>query len=150
MQRSQRMQVVLQMAEREEQDSVIWLTQCRETLQAAEYQLTQMIDYEKTFAGEIQEMGAQGVHPERWRRYQLFYAQLKDAQSAFRGNILQCEAAVEMALKGWQALHARRLNIEELIERLGKEENDLLEKKLQQEMDELAQLAYQRQQNTAE
>ncbi|MFL0797356.1 MAG: flagellar export protein FliJ [Cellvibrionaceae bacterium] len=147
MKRSQRMNVVLQMAEREEQDSVAWLSQCRETLQAAEDQLAQMIDYEKTFALEIKEMGAQGVHPQRYQRYQLFYSQLKEAQAAFQGNIRQCEAAVEMALKGWQALHARRLNIEDLIERLCKEENDLLEKKLQQEMDELAQLAYQRQQS---
>lgn len=146
MKRSQRMQVVLQMAEREEEESVIWLTQCRQTLQAAEDQFQQMVDYEQTFTVEIKEIGASGVHPDRWNRYQQFYSQLKDAQSAFQQNIQQCEMAVEKALKGWQALHARRLNIEQLIEKLSREENSLLDKKLQTEMDELAQLAHMRKQ----
>lgn len=134
--RSTRMQLILQLAERDEQVAVDALQQNRQQLNDVEEQLIQIRDYQREYLqrvnGKISGLSAREMITDRQLIQQLSVAE--DAQLLKFG---QSEKYVDMAMQYWQKLHQRRKNIEELIGKMRHTENQLEEKILQKELDEL-------------
>lgn len=134
--RSTRMQLILQLAERDEQVAVDALQQNRQQLNDVEEQLIQIRDYQREYLqrvnGKISGLSAREMITDRQLIQQLSVAE--DAQLLKFG---QSKKYVDMAMQYWQKLHQRRKNIEELIGKMRHTENQLEEKILQKELDEL-------------
>lgn len=134
--RSTRMQLILQLAERDEQVAVDALQQNRQQLNDVEEQLIQIRDYQREYLqrvnGKVSGLSAREMITDRQLIQQLSVAE--DAQLLKFG---QSKKYVDMAMQYWQKLHQRRKNIEELIGKMRHTENQLEEKILQKELDEL-------------
>jgi len=144
--RAQRMKLVLQLAERAERDAADALQQYREKLQQAEAQLQQVADYQAEYIGKLNKKKTPKNAAEMLNDRQ-FLQQLSEAQQAQQERFTQLERQQPHFLSNWQTLYQRRKNIEKLIARLHKSEDQVAEKQLQKEMDELAMLAQQRPNN---
>jgi flagellar FliJ protein len=135
--RSTRMQLILQLAERDEQVAVDALHENRQKLGDVEEQLIQIRDYQREYLlrvnGKVSGLSAREMISDRQLIHQLSVAE--DAQLI---KFIQSKKYVDMAMKYWQKLHQRRKNIEELIGKMRNSENQLEEKMLQKELDELA------------
>ena len=135
--RSTRMQLILQLAERDEQVAVDALQQNRQKLGDIEEQLIQIRDYQSEYLlrvnGKVSGLSAREMISDRQLIHQLSVAE--DAQLI---KFNQSKKYVDMAMQYWQKLHQRRKNIEELIGKMRNSENQLEDKILQKELDELA------------
>jgi len=141
--RAQRMKLVLQLAERAEQAAADALQQYREKLQQAQAQLQQVADYQAEYVTQLNQKTSPKNAAEMLNDRQ-FLQQLSEAEQAQRERFTQLEQQQPHFLSNWRALYQRRKNIEKLIVRLRKSDDQLAEKQLQKEMDELAMLAQQR------
>ena len=138
-QRSQRMKVVLQLAERAEEAAATTLQSSRQQLQQAEEQLQQIEDYQQHY---IQELNAQNgrVSVQTLMNDRQFLQQLTGISATQRQQIEQLQQQEGQCLHNWQLCYQRRQNIENLIERLQQAENLDEEKRLQKQLDELSSL----------
>jgi len=141
--RAQRMKLVLQLAERAEQAAADALQQYREKLQQAQAQLQQVADYQAEYVTQLNQKKSPKNAAEMLNDRQ-FLQQLSEAEQAQQERFTQLEQQQPHFLSSWRALYQRRKNIEKLIVRLRKSDDQLAEKQLQKEMDELAMLAQQR------
>lgn len=144
--RAQRMKLVLQLAERAESDAADALQQYRDKLEQAKAQLQQVADYQSEYIDKLNQKKAPRNGAEMLNDRQ-FLQQLSEAEQAQQERFQQLEQQQPHFLSNWQALYQRRKNIEKLIARLNKSEDQATEKQLQKEMDELAMLAQQRSNN---
>jgi len=141
--RAERMKLVLQLAERAEQEAADALQQYREKLQQAEAQLQQVAEYQAEYVDQLNQKKSPKNASEMLNDRQ-FLQQLSEAEQAQKERFTQLEQQQPHFLSNWQTLYYRRKNIEKLIVRLKKSEDTTTEKLLQKEMDELATLAQQR------
>lgn len=135
-QRSKRMAIVLQLAEQAEQAAAEHLQQYRDQLNAAETQLQQLLDYQQEYIDQInakQQLSAREMISDR-----SFIGQLDDAAGAQRQKLAQCHRDCDQAMLAWQQAYQKRNSIAELIDKMKLEENALMEKQLQKEIDELS------------
>lgn len=135
--RSQRMAVVLQMAERAEETAAKQLEQSRAQVAQAEQQLQQVEDYQQEYLQELNRPKS-GVSAYAMINDRRFLEQLHRACQAQMAQIRLLRDQEERSLRNWQQCYQRRRNIEQLIARLRQDENALLEKQLQKELDELS------------
>lgn len=142
--RSQRMQVVLQLAHKAEEAAAKQLQNSRETLQNAEAQFQQLSDYQQQYLAELNQ--AQGhVNMSRAMNDRQFLQQVSGLMANQKQQIEQLRATEESCLNQWRQQHQRRRNIERLIERLRHEESEQADKQLQKLMDELSAQSLRRQ-----
>lgn len=142
-QRSQRMLIVLQLAERAEQQAAEHLATAREQLGSDERQLNQLQDYRLDYISQINgKLGAQSVHQMLADR--SFVAQLEQAVETQQQKILKTQQHYQQQLQIWQKAYHKRSNIEELINRMRDSEAQEADKRLQKELDELSSLSHQR------
>jgi flagellar export protein FliJ len=146
--RAKRMKLVLQLAERSEQEAADALQQYREKLQQAQAQLQQVADYQAEYIAQLNEKKSPKNASEMLNDRQ-FLQQLSEAEQAQQERFIQLERQQPHFLSNWQTFYQRRKNIEKLIVRLNKSDDELADKQLQKEMDELAMLAQQRSNNQA-
>lgn len=137
--RSQRMKLVLQLAERAEEAAAQQLQLSREQLQEAEQQLQQVTEYQLEYQAQINAK-LKPKHVAEMINDREFLQQLGDVEMAQQHKRRQLQQFSEQALKQWQGLYQRRKNIESLIQRLQTSENLILEKQLQKQLDELTSL----------
>lgn len=130
------MTIVLQLAEQAEQSAAELLQQYRDQLNAAEQQLQQLLDYQQEYIEQInskQQLSAREMISDR-----SFIGQLDDAAGAQRQKLASCHRQCDEALAAWQKAYQKRNNIADLIEKMRLDENALMEKQLQKEIDELS------------
>lgn len=135
--RSQRMIVVLQMAERAEEAAAKQLEQSRAQVAQAQQQLQQVEEYQQEYVQELNRPRS-GVSAYAMINDRRFLEQLHKACQGQMVQIRQLRDQEERCLRNWQQCYQRRRNIEQLIARLQQDENALLEKQLQKELDELS------------
>lgn len=135
--RSQRMVLVLQMAERAEEMAARQLEQSRSQVAQAQQQLTQVEAYQQDYVRALNQPQV-GVSAYSMINDRQFLQQLHLVCQSQAAQIRQLRDQEERCLRSWQQCYQRRRNIEQLIGRLRHEESALLEKQLQKELDELS------------
>ena len=142
--RAKRMQVVLTLAERHEDEAAKKLSQFREQLAQEERQLVELRDYANQYLhaqGELR----QGVLAHELINYSSFINRLNEACREQETKVERYKAILDSLQQQCRIKHQKRKSIEELIARLQQEDNLLLDKRLQKELDELSSHQLQRQ-----
>lgn len=147
--RAKRMKVVLTLAEQQEDDAAKKLNQFREQLAQEERQLVELRDYANQYLhaqGELR----QGVLAHELINYSSFINRLNEACRDQEVKVERYRGMLENLLRQWRIKHQKRKAIEDLIVRLQQEDNLLLDKRLQKELDELSSQQLRRQSDNAQ
>lgn len=137
--RAKRMQVVLTLAIRQEDEAAEKLRQFRDQLAQEEQQLQDLRDYANQY---LQAQGGlrQGVLAHELINYSSFIHRLNEACTEQEAKVQRMQTLLANLQKQWQIKHQKRKSIEDLIKRLQHEDDVILEKRLQKELDELSSL----------
>lgn len=144
--RSKRMKVVLVLADRTEQQAGEQLAQYRKQVETEEESLRQLDDYSaqymQTYANH-----KTGVRPHELIAYSGFIQRLGEARKEQLTRIARMKIGLEQYQREWRVAYQKRESIKDLIVRLEHEENLLVDKRLQKELDELVGQQYSRKNN---
>ncbi|PUA29676.1 MAG: flagellar export protein FliJ [Cellvibrio sp. 79] len=137
--RAKRMQVVLTLAVRQEDEAAEKLRQFRDQLAQEEQQLQDLRDYANQY---LQAQGGlrQGILAHELINYSSFIHRLNEACTEQEAKVQRMQTLLANLQKQWQIKHQKRKSIEDLIKRLQHEDDVILEKRLQKELDELSSL----------
>ncbi|WP_339897765.1 flagellar export protein FliJ [uncultured Gilvimarinus sp.] len=137
--RSERLKVVLRVAEHQEQEAAGYLAQYQQQLAAERAQLEQLQQYRHSYLDEYGDSSA--CHTvQDMMRYSDFIGRLAGAIDEQHQKLANAAEQCEKVLQHWQIKRHKRKSLESLIERLRLGENTELERKLQKELDELSSL----------
>lgn len=137
MARSDRIRAVLIMAERAEQEAAQNLKRYRDQMVMEEQQLHQLQDYRAQYLQQYQGLRS-GLHASEMISYSAFIQRLAQVVGDQEHKLTQMQDQLARLQTQWQQRYHRRQSVEELIERLKREESAVLERRLQQELDELS------------
>lgn len=135
--RAQRMQVVLTLAQRHEDEAAKRLGDCRDLLAAEQRQLAELIEYRDQYL-HAQGESRTGVYAQELINYSHFISRLGDACREQEAKVARTQTNLSALQQQWREKHQKRKSIEDLIHRLQQEDNLLLDKRLQKELDELS------------
>lgn len=141
--RAKRMQVVLTLAERNEQQTGEQLRQFTVQVEAEAEQLRQLEEYAAQYLNSYSERKT-SVRPQELIAYSSFIQRLGVARKEQQSRLDRFQLQLERYRQTWRIAHQKTESIKDLITRLQQEENALLDKRLQKEMDELVGQAYSR------
>jgi flagellar FliJ protein len=141
--RAKRLQIVLTLAERYEQDAAIQVREWRIQLSNEQEQLRQLEEYTEQYL-QVYRTRTQSLYAEELMTYSGFIQRLSSARSEQELKLARVTQQYDMSLQEWRKRYQRRESIAEMINRLQREDNALLEKRLQKELDELTMQQYQR------
>lgn len=144
--RSKRMQVVLTLAVRQEETAAKKVAEVRDQVAKEERQLADLRDYAAQYL-QAQSQLRDGILAHELINYSTFIARLNEACAEQETKVKRYQAALESVQKQWRVLHQKRKSIEDLIARLQHEDNLLLDKRLQKELDELSSQQFLRRQD---
>jgi flagellar protein FliJ len=146
--RIESIQLVRNMAQAAEDEAAKALSQHHIKLMQEEQQLLDLQSYAVQYMQEQAGLH-QGIYADALINYSSFIAHLNEAcreQVAKLETLRQTQVRLD---RDWQMKHQKRQSIEELIARLIKETNQLIERQLQKELDELVVQQAQRQRLTS-
>lgn len=135
--RAKRLQIVLTLAERHEQAAAQQVTEWRTQVKIEREQLQQLEEYTEQYL-QTYRARKNGLRAEELITYSGFIQRLGAVRAEQQAKLERVIQQHELSLKVWRDKHHRRQAIGEMIGRLGKEDNDLVEKRLQKELDELS------------
>lgn len=141
--RAQRMQVVLTLAVRQEDEAAQKLSQFREQLAQEERQLVELQDYAAQYL-HAQGNLRQGVVASELINYSSFINRVNLACRDQESKVERYKQLMDNLQQQWRVKHQKRKSIEDLIDRMKREDDHLLDKRLQKEMDELSSQQLQR------
>ncbi len=138
--RSQRLGVVLMLAERHEQEAADYLAKHQALVNEQRQKAEELVEYRSGYV--VQYASSQGgMRPDDLLRYSQFIQQLGDAIKQQEQALAQLSEQLAKLRQHWHGQHLRRRAIEDLIVRLRKGEDQAAEKQLQKQLDEMAQAA---------
>ncbi len=147
--RAKRMQVVLQLAQRQEDAAAQKLSQAREQWQAEQQQLQQLRDYaaqyHQEYAGQRQTVQAQQLI-----NYSGFVTRLEELCREQEAKLRRLQLGLSQLQAQWQRAYQKRKAVAELIERLLQEEAQQQERREQKVMDEFSSQQYSRQRDVSD
>lgn len=146
--RAKRMHVVLTLAERNEQDAGQQLSQFTLQVDAEAEQLRQLEEYAEQYLTTYTERKT-AVRPQELIAYSSFIQRLGLARKEQQARLERFQQQLERYRQAWRIAHQKTESIKELIMRLQQEENALVDKRLQKEMDELVGQAYSRREDNS-
>ncbi|CAI1658840.1 Flagellar fliJ protein [Serratia quinivorans] len=120
------------------------LGQVRQAQQAAEQQLSMLLNYQDEYRQKLNNQLSGGMESSNWQNYQQFIGTLEQAITQHRQQLTQWEQKVESAVKHWQDKQQRLNAFETLHTRAQSAELQLENKRDQKLMDEFAQRSAQR------
>ena len=141
--RAQRMQVVLTLAERQEQKAGQEFSQYKTQVAAEAEQLRQLDDYANHYLHTYTERKS-AVRAEELIAYSGFIQRLGEARKEQEARLAKMQVNLTKLQSAWQVAYQKRESIKALIKRLEHEHSLLLDKRLQKEIDELVGQAYAR------
>ncbi len=141
--RAKRMQVVLTLAVRQEDEAAQKLSQFREQVAQEERQLAELRDYAAQYL-TAQGSLHQGVRASELINYSGFIGRVNEACRDQETKVDRYKHLLENLQQQWRIKHQKRKSIEDLITRMKQEDDLLLDKRLQKEMDELSSQQLQR------
>lgn len=120
------------------------LGQVRRAQQAAEQQLSMLLNYQDEYRQKLNNQLSGGMESSNWQNYQQFIGTLEQAITQHRQQLTLWEQKVESAVKHWQDKQQRLNAFETLHTRAQSAELQLENKRDQKLMDEFAQRSAQR------
>ena len=141
--RAKRMQIVLTLADRRMQSAGQQVQDWRAQVTAEQEQLQQLEEYTAQYL-QVYSTRKTGLYAQEMITYSDFIRRLDHARSEQLAKLQRVRQQYELSLEQWRVSHRRRDAIAEMIGRLQKEDNDVLEQRLQKELDELAAQQFQR------
>lgn len=133
--KSQRLNIVLELAERDEREATDAVQLFRKRLLEEQQRLDELKiyyrEYEERFSRQRSGIRASDIANQRQFLVELTHMQSRQAQ-----QIMIVEKGLNQKLEVWRRCHLKYQALEQLIARLKKEENQLLDKKEQKMLDE--------------
>lgn len=120
------------------------LGQVRKAQQAAEQQLSMLLNYQDEYRQKLNNQLSGGMESSNWQNYQQFIGTLEQAITQHRQQLTQWGEKVDHAMKQWQDKQQRLNAFETLHTRAQSAELQLENKRDQKLMDEFAQRSAQR------
>ncbi|MEQ5970815.1 flagellar biosynthesis chaperone FliJ [Serratia liquefaciens] len=120
------------------------LGQVRKAQQAAEQQLSMLLNYQDEYRQKLNNQLSGGMESSNWQNYQQFIGTLEQAIAQHRQQLTQWGEKVDHAMKQWQDKQQRLNAFETLHTRAQSAELQLENKRDQKLMDEFAQRSAQR------
>ncbi|CAI0790045.1 Flagellar fliJ protein [Serratia quinivorans] len=120
------------------------LGQVRKAQQAAEQQLSMLLNYQDEYRQKLNNQLSGGMESSNWQNYQQFIGTLEQAITQHRQQLTQWGEKVESAVKHWQDKQQRLNAFETLHTRAQSAQLQLENKRDQKLMDEFAQRSAQR------
>ncbi|MMZ39497.1 Flagellar FliJ protein [compost metagenome] len=120
------------------------LGQVRKAQQAAEQQLSMLLNYQDEYRQKLNNQLSGGMESSNWQNYQQFIGTLEQAIVQHRQQLTQWGEKVDHAMKQWQDKQQRLNAFETLHTRAQSAELQLENKRDQKLMDEFAQRSAQR------
>ncbi|HDS5481408.1 MULTISPECIES: flagellar export protein FliJ [Serratia] len=120
------------------------LGQVRKAQQAAEQQLSMLLNYQDEYRQKLNNQLSGGMESSNWQNYQQFIGTLEQAIAQHRQQLMQWGEKVDHAMKQWQDKQQRLNAFETLHTRAQSAELQLENKRDQKLMDEFAQRSAQR------
>lgn len=136
MKRSQRLQVVVELALRKAQEGVRALAFAQQRLQAEHQKLGQLEQYLVEYREGLLTQGRQGVSAQQFRIYSNFSGNVEKAIVQQGAQVATYTRQAEQVRRHWLTLDAKHKGLEKLLEKLRLEERgeqDRLEQKAQDE-----------------
>ncbi|MEE3170464.1 MAG: flagellar export protein FliJ [Pseudomonadota bacterium] len=144
--RSRRLEVVLTLEERKEQEALERMGEARKQVEQQREQVENLHRYQQEYRDQIRNSQQGVVQVTRLQAWQAFIAQLDQVIRQQQKQLEQAEKVFETRKKAWQEAWERRRGMEKYIESCRQQEQreqDLREQKL---ADEAAVRAFQRRQ----
>ena len=135
--RSQRMHIVLTLAQKAEDDAAQKVKEQADLLKQEIRQLDELKSYSGQYLQAYANLRA-GVTAQEMINYSGFISRLADAIKEQENKKERIQQGLDKLKLVWTEMHQKRKTLNDLIDRLKKEESTALEKLLQKEMDELA------------
>lgn len=135
--RSQRMHIVLTLAQKAEDDAAQKVKEQADLLKQEIRQLDEL----KSYSGQYLQAYANlrdGVSAQEMINYSGFIGRLADAIKEQENKKERIQQGLDKLKRVWTEMHQKRKTLNDLIDRLKKAESATLEKLLQKEIDELA------------
>ena len=144
--RAKRMQVVLILAEKTEKEAGVQLAQYQKQIDVETESLRQLEDYAEQYLQTYTERRV-SVRPQELIAYSGFMQRLGEARKEQQARLDRMKIVLNKYQQEWRVAYQKRESIKELITRLEHEENIVMEKRLQKELDELVGQQYSRKNN---
>lgn len=120
------------------------LGQVRKAQQAAEQQLSMLLNYQDEYRQKLNHQLSDGMDSSHWQNYQQFIGTLEQAIDQHRRQLMQWGQKVDHAMKQWQDKQQRLNAFDTLHTRAQSAERQMENKRDQKLMDEFAQRSSQR------
>ena len=138
---NKRMDLILDLAEKEVDAAASKFTDAKNKLTAAKMKLDDILAYLNDYANSSEKTGTR-LTPEQMIRQRAFVQQLSQAQSQQRILIAQIERELEHKKSLWQKAHLKQRAMQDLVKRLAAEDQTRLDKAEEKMLDEFAQQQY--------
>ncbi|MET0380149.1 MAG: flagellar export protein FliJ [Spongiibacteraceae bacterium] len=136
--RSERMKVLLKLAQMREDSAARTLAENSEKLQQAQRQGQQLALYNREYQQQYATRAGQAMSMRDLRNFQGFFQQLDNVQTQQQNLVAQRDEEREQARLQWVQLYNRRRVLDQIRERSRNEEEAVHERKLQAEFDDRA------------
>lgn len=136
--RSQRLQVVLALEERREQEALEVMNRAREAWQAEQERLAELIRYQQEYHDQLRGWQQGPITATRLQGWQAFISRLDGLIQSQQQRVSQTEAEFETARAQWQQAWERRRGMERYVATCREQEQHAIDKAEQKAADEAA------------
>ncbi|MBR9828787.1 MAG: flagellar export protein FliJ [Oceanospirillales bacterium] len=137
--RSQRLQVVLAVAERKRQEAERFLADAQRRVNQGENGIVQLQGYLGEYQQQFTATGREGISIQDLHVQQAFMQKITHTMQEQEQALQQARDQVQQVQAYWQQTYARQKGIENLVQKAQNEESHERDRKLQQEIDERSQ-----------
>lgn|SRR5690606_16348198 len=137
--RSQRLQIVLQLAQRKEDEAQQELLQAQARLQQEQDKLTQLQQYQGEYLDNLKAQTGRQMSAMQYQAMTQFVSRLSVAISEQRRQVQMVELALDRVQTKWRQLYQKRQKMGEFIERCQMDEAREQEQREQRLLDEASQ-----------
>lgn len=136
MTRTQRLQPLLKIAERKQQDTAIGVAKARKRLHHYEQKLHQLISFRDDYHNRLQELSAQQQQASSLNEFYRFMRQLDAGIAGLKRQILQQQQQNRLDESSWREAKRKVDSLDRLINVLKLQESNYLLELEQNELDE--------------
>ncbi len=134
--RSDRLKPVVKLAGHREKTSAKVLGEARSQHSAHKNQLQDLLEYRESYAELLQNKAQQGISSSEFCIYQNFLFQLDNAIEQQKMTLNQSNQTVKENVKGWKTQHQKQQAMENMNQRIIKQESKADDKKQQKIADD--------------
>ena len=138
--RSQRLKLVLDLAERKKQQADQFLAASRQRVEQDKQTMEQLeqylVEYQQSYLG----VHAEGCTGAKLHAQQAFMQKIQDAKTAQQQAMQQNRQELEVVERHWREMYARMKGMQKLTDKALNDEHSAEEKALQKQLDERSQI----------